>query len=73
MRLTRLIRYAHRHAQAIAYKPLKLLVCLIAVGDSAHQAPAKGSEAVNPLAMRGYVLGLALYHDVAPARSDSSA
>ena len=35
-RLNHLVRHVQQHPQALMYKPLKLLVCLIAVGDSAY-------------------------------------
>ena len=35
---------------------------MVAVGDSAYQAPASDSEAVDPLVMRGFVLALAHLH-----------
>ena len=34
---------------------------LIAVGDSAYQAPSSAENAVDPLVMRGYIIALAHY------------
>ena len=71
-RLNRLIRYVQKNPQSLRYRPLKLPVCLVAVGDSAYQAPASGSEAVDPLVMRGFVLALAHLRDPAYRRTQES-
>ena len=47
-----------RHPAKLTYRRLSPPVKLIAIGDSAYQAPSE-QEAGDPLVMRGYVLALA--------------
>ena len=52
-RLNRVISYMQRHPTKLVYRRLPLPVNLIAIGDSAYQAPANAEAAVDPLVMRG--------------------
>ena len=64
-RLNRLARYIQRRPERLVHRPLPLPVALIAIGDSAYQAPTGcGTESTaDPLVMRGYTLALAHYHE----------
>ena len=62
-RINRLIRYVQQHPHGLRYRKLSLPVQVLAVGDSAFQAPASESQAVDPLVMRGYVIGIGHYSD----------
>ena len=65
-RLNRLVRHIQRHPQRLVYRSLPLPVALIAIGDSAYQAPAGPSgtqSTADPLVMRGYIVALAHYDE----------
>ena len=57
-RLNRVIRWAQRHPRGLTYRRLPEPRVLLAVGDSAFQAPAEAEIAAgkDPLVMRGYIL-----------------
>ena len=57
-RLNRAIRYMQTHPMKLEYRRLKLPVGLVAVGDSAYQAP-RTEDGGDPLVMRGYMIALA--------------
>jgi len=57
-RLNRVIKYMQTHPMRITYNKLPLPVELIAIGDSAYQAPDEDS-AKDPLVMRGFAIALA--------------
>ena len=60
-RINRLIRYVQQHPRRLRYRKLSVPIHVVAVGDSAFQAPSAEAQAVDPLVMRGYVIGIAHY------------
>ena len=76
-RLNRVIRWAQRNPRGLEYHQLPEPRILLAVGDSAFQAPTDEEIAAgcNPLVMRGYILAwahrteLPISHDQAATSS----
>ena len=62
-RINRLIRYVQQHPRGLRYRTLSLPIEVLAVGDSAFQAPSSEAQAVDPLVMRGYAIGIGHYTD----------
>ena len=73
-RLNRVIRATQRNPQGMHYHQLPEPRVLLAVGDSAFQAPTEEeiTEGSDPLVMRGYILAWAHRTDVPHSASSSS-
>ena len=73
-RLNRIIRWVQRNPRGLTYKQLPEPRVLLAIGDSAFQAPSEEDMASGkePLVMRGYILAWAHRIDKSPPTTASS-
>ena len=73
-RLNRVVRWAQRNPRGLTYQQLPEPRVLLAIGDSAFQAPTdeEMEAGSNPLVMRGYILAWAHRIDERPPTTTAS-